>query len=573
MRRRFFRSRILPTLFLIGMLSGCATDRHLGYPLSLEPGLVIDDFRTLRRTVPPQHPSAQPQALQDRINRHIPLDMQVMHQFESLWGNTFSSTASASSTSEAPVVLHPTPEGNQHSFNGSFANPSSVEVLHDPAIRSSASDRSSFPTAGDLPPPDSSPPFSGTGIRRPIATSIPSTNSSPVPHRHVERNSRSNSNSNFDRLLKSNPTEKTFGPRVPDSELFFGPSEENRTYREQEIEEHSDLRSYPETDDRKRLRDERTESPSSNMQIHNSQRSNAVHDQNVTSTVPSSAAQDESSVLVQHATQPKRDRRLSLNTRRLNATLKSTRHTGSLSVLWEHRYESGNRKPIATWKFGQGPYRILMMGSLDGTEPSTGKLFSQMPQHLSEWKALVLDQTTLLVVPFPNPDGIENKTTGNARQINLNRNFPSLFPLDTQSSGVRSPLTTNRKAGSEVETKVLMRLMRDFRPHRVVLLNQTNLQETQITYNFKCKELVSKIPTSFRIQRVPLQEKQKAGSLEAYVSLFLKQQMVTLSLPQRDVNNASVAQLWGTWQHLILWAMEPNENLQRKSPIAFESEF
>jgi len=73
----------------------------------------------------------------------------------------------------------------------------------------------------------------------------------------------------------------------------------------------------------------------------------------------------------------------------------------------------------------------------------------------------------LWVVPNANPDGVARKARRNARGVDLNRNYPRRWKRSKRGSTWSGP-----SAGSEPETKAMMRFLRRVDPDQVVSFHQ-----------------------------------------------------------------------------------------------------
>ena len=127
--------------------------------------------------------------------------------------------------------------------------------------------------------------------------------------------------------------------------------------------------------------------------------------------------------------------------------------------------------PLEVWLPG-GECHLLIHAGIHGEEPETTYALSRALRQLpapAEHCAVVL---------AANPDGITRGTRGNARGVDLNRNFPS---KDWQAGTVmhRSTiqderdvvLTTGEAPASEPEVQALLALIHDLKPRAVVALH------------------------------------------------------------------------------------------------------
>jgi protein MpaA len=127
--------------------------------------------------------------------------------------------------------------------------------------------------------------------------------------------------------------------------------------------------------------------------------------------------------------------------------------------------------PLEVWR-PQGACQLLIFAGIHGEEPETTLALSRALRHLfqpSPHAALVL---------AANPDGLMRGTRGNARGVDLNRNFPT---RDWQPDPVahRATMEDPRDVllspgphpGSEPETQALVGLIDELKPERVVALH------------------------------------------------------------------------------------------------------
>jgi hypothetical protein len=116
-------------------------------------------------------------------------------------------------------------------------------------------------------------------------------------------------------------------------------------------------------------------------------------------------------------------------------------------------------RPIAAYRLGTARLarRVLVVGCIHGDEPEglkvTRRLISRARLH----------GASLWVVPTLNPDGLAAGTRHNARDVDLNRNFPSEWDALAVSGS---------RALSEPETKAMARLIRRLRPAVTIWFHQ-----------------------------------------------------------------------------------------------------
>lgn len=127
--------------------------------------------------------------------------------------------------------------------------------------------------------------------------------------------------------------------------------------------------------------------------------------------------------------------------------------------------------PLEVW-LPAGPCRLLIFASIHGNEGETTAALSLALRHLER------PSPHCAVVLAANPDGLLRGTRGNARGVELNRNFPTADwrpdPVphrETMDDPRDAMLSPGDAPGSEPETQALMTLVHDLQPEAVVALH------------------------------------------------------------------------------------------------------
>jgi len=127
--------------------------------------------------------------------------------------------------------------------------------------------------------------------------------------------------------------------------------------------------------------------------------------------------------------------------------------------------------PLEVWRPPK-ECTLLIFAAIHGEEPETTYALSRALRQLTE------PPPHCAVVLAANPDGLVRGTRGNARGVDLNRNFPSRDwqpNAVTHRSTMEDPsdvlLSPGASAASEPETQALMALIAELRPKAVVALH------------------------------------------------------------------------------------------------------
>ena len=106
------------------------------------------------------------------------------------------------------------------------------------------------------------------------------------------------------------------------------------------------------------------------------------------------------------------------------------------------------------------PVKVLVVGDVHGNEPAGEAIVAAL-------RGRRVDGVQFWLIRTANPDGRAANTRQNARGVDLNRNFPYRW-----ARGAKGTYYPGPKAGSEPETKALMRLVRRVRPQLGIYYHQ-----------------------------------------------------------------------------------------------------
>lgn len=162
---------------------------------------------------------------------------------------------------------------------------------------------------------------------------------------------------------------------------------------------------------------------------------------------------------------------------------------------------------LASRTLGQGSVRTLVVAGLNGEDRAAVRAVEELASQLAG-QAAVLQEQTLLVVPSANPGGIQAGRRFNARNVDLNRNFPGRrYRPQAEFSGTFP--------ASEAETQQLLRLMFEFQPERVIHVIDDPLA-THVLFNRAATELAGQMQRQQQVAIERLDLDRLPGSLEEF---------------------------------------------------------
>jgi len=202
-------------------------------------------------------------------------------------------------------------------------------------------------------------------------------------------------------------------------------------------------------------------------------------------------------------------------------------------------------RPIECRILGDGPDVTLFIGTIHGNEPSGTPLIRRLADYLAE-RLDLLDGRQVILIPALNPDGMVRHSRFNARNVDLNRNFPVGNWKPDRHSG-QHPL-------SEPESQILHDLLHIHQPCRVITIHETL---ACIDYDGPGEALAramaacSDLPVR-RLGGLP-------GSLGSYVGMILHRPIITIEL-RRFAHRLPEAELWNRYRDMLLAAITFEDN-------------
>jgi protein MpaA len=200
---------------------------------------------------------------------------------------------------------------------------------------------------------------------------------------------------------------------------------------------------------------------------------------------------------------------------------------------WSRFYRSTDRRPIETLILGSGPARVAILASLHGDETQSVSLVEDLARSLRAHPEQLRDATVLLM-KTPNPDGFFGRSPYNFNGVDLNRNFPSSNWKELRNN------RAGAAAASEAETRVVMRVLGDFRPRLVVHLKDSR-QSGTVNYEGEIQTIAEQVAGMISCQVVRGLGEKTSGSVESYVMTRLACPSLTMLLVREDSDEAAWA--------------------------------
>lgn len=209
-------------------------------------------------------------------------------------------------------------------------------------------------------------------------------------------------------------------------------------------------------------------------------------------------------------------------------------------------------RPIEVYVFGDGPKTALVMAGVHGDEFSGVEVAQSLISALSAMPMSALVGMRVVVMPLANPDGYAACTRQNAREIDINRNFPG----DDFGAGAKEgPYYGGEAAASEPETQAIMDVVTRHEPWLIISLHAPL---ACVNYNGPSLEVAQRISQSTGLPPTGDIGYPTPGSMGNYYGRDRRLPLITLELPKDDIDP-------GRYAEVLLEAVGVAENPESRS--------
>lgn len=193
-------------------------------------------------------------------------------------------------------------------------------------------------------------------------------------------------------------------------------------------------------------------------------------------------------------------------------------------VSWLTIGQSVEERPILALEKGSGDKTTIIFGGFHGDEMLGVELVLAYAEYLNADENTPSD-SKVLIIPALNPDGLVRGTRTNARDVDINRNFPTSNWTDAARASRYFP---GKRAASEPETQIAISLIEQYRPDRII---SVHIPLEAVNYDGPAKEIAEKMAkhTGYPVKAdigYPT-----PGSFGTYAGKELGLPVITLELP------------------------------------------
>jgi protein MpaA len=191
--------------------------------------------------------------------------------------------------------------------------------------------------------------------------------------------------------------------------------------------------------------------------------------------------------------------------------------------------------PIVGHYFGSTGPKTLIFAAIHGDEANTAFVANQLVEHLTK-NADAYYGRRVAIMPVANPDGLARGTRTNAREIDLNRNFPA----KNFAVGKKGRYFGGEEPASEPESQLLIQLIDEWLPDRIITLHSITRGKHGNNYDGPAEQLAETM--SFHNQYAVLRSigYPTPGSFGSWAGVDRKLPTITLEVP----GDASGATAW-----------------------------
>ena len=202
-------------------------------------------------------------------------------------------------------------------------------------------------------------------------------------------------------------------------------------------------------------------------------------------------------------------------------------------------------RDIEVVTIGGGAMTVMLIATIHGDETAGTPLLQALAREAAlnpSWMA----ERRLVIVPLANPDGFAMNRRGNARGIDLNRNFPAASFTSRRRHGAE-PL-------SEPESLALHEAIQQFQPHRIISMHQPL---GCIDFDGDGTELARAMSDAMpETHRLPVRKLGAyAGSLGSFAGIDLGIPTITVELPE-VAHRLDETELWLRYGAMLVASIE-----------------
>jgi murein peptide amidase A len=217
-------------------------------------------------------------------------------------------------------------------------------------------------------------------------------------------------------------------------------------------------------------------------------------------------------------------------------------------IPWREVGRSVENRPIYVAEFGRGEDVTLLFSCFHGGERSTPRFAFEFAHLLHSDPSLIAEGKRVVIVPILNPDGFVRGTRNNARNVDLNRNYPT-SNWGEQPEG-RRQVDFGPAPASEPETQTVLRLMAEVRPTKILSVHQPlHCNNPDGPAGMPLARLMGEY------NRYPIEPDigfPTPGSYGTYAGKELGIPMVTLELPPGSPHSRAFDQMWNDNREALL---------------------
>ena len=244
--------------------------------------------------------------------------------------------------------------------------------------------------------------------------------------------------------------------------------------------------------------------------------------------------------------QPVFDEDDSIETQRL-ATRKEVRGIvfAPKPFRWDLAGQSAGNRDLQKITAGSGDYRILVIGSLAGHDPSAIELTETLAREIHD-NSIVLGGIEVTVIRNANPDGELSYSSNNDDGVRVSRQFAD------------NAVNTSREA------KLIQRMLKQKTFHRIIHVRGHSNPDGVIAANTSAKMAAREVSSWLGMEFVSLPGRSKEGTLERWICESHDADIVTFAIP-RNADEESLWEVYGdSLMNLLLEEDFETRELTRK---------